>query len=86
MAGKTAERARPRPVDHFDFQDICALLLGISFTIVNNDSPDAVSGTFNGLADGSELTIGAATLTISYAGGTGNDVVQIGRASCRDRV
>jgi fibronectin-binding autotransporter adhesin len=49
--------------------------IGDSFTIIDNDGVDAISGTFNGLAEGSTITIGATTLTISYVGGDGNDVV-----------
>jgi Tol biopolymer transport system component len=49
--------------------------VGNSFTIVNNDGSDAVSGTFNGLAEGSTFTSGGVTYRISYVGGTGNDVV-----------
>jgi fibronectin-binding autotransporter adhesin len=50
--------------------------IGDSFIIINNDGSDATSGTFNGLAEGSTITIGAVTFSISYAGGTnGNDVV-----------
>ncbi|MFM9960443.1 MAG: beta-propeller fold lactonase family protein, partial [Planctomycetaceae bacterium] len=49
-----------------------------SFTIVNNDSTDAIVGTFNGLAQGATISnfLGSgASATISYVGGTGNDVV-----------
>ena len=46
-----------------------------SFTIIDNDGADAVTGTFNGLAEGATVTVGATNFTISYVGGTGNDVV-----------
>lgn len=46
-----------------------------TFTIINNDGSDAVSGTFAGLAEGATLVIGGAQFRISYAGGSGNDVV-----------
>ena len=46
-----------------------------TFTIINNDGIDPISGTFNGLPEGSAITLGATTLTISYAGGTGNNDV-----------
>jgi acetyl esterase/lipase len=48
---------------------------GQSFTLIDNDGSDAVSGTFTGLAEGATLTVGASTFTISYRGGDGNDVV-----------
>ena len=47
---------------------------GDVFTIINNDSNDAVSGTFNGLAEGSVITVGRQQFQISYVGGSGNDV------------
>jgi uncharacterized repeat protein (TIGR01451 family) len=46
-----------------------------TFIIVNNDGVDAVSGTFAGLPQGARLTVGGTGFSISYAGGTGNDVV-----------
>jgi|GEM_PF-4987506 len=46
-----------------------------SFTIINNDGADAVSGTFNGLAEGTRFLQGSISLQITYAGGDGNDVV-----------
>lgn len=52
---------------------------GSEFKIINNDAADAVIGTFDGLAEGSQLVIGtgaaARFFTISYRGGDGNDVV-----------
>ena len=49
---------------------------GDTFTIINNDDSDAITGTFNGLAEGASLTIDGTPFTISYLGGTnGNDVV-----------
>ncbi|NBB22527.1 choice-of-anchor D domain-containing protein, partial [Runella sp. CRIBMP] len=51
---------------------------GATFTIVNNDGSDAIIGTFNGLAEGATLAnfLGSGlNATISYTGGTGNDVV-----------
>ncbi len=48
---------------------------GDSYTIVNNDSTDAVTGTFSGLSEGTGLVIGGKSFRISYVGGTGNDVV-----------
>ncbi len=43
------------------------------FTIIKSTSP--IVGTFNGLPEGSLLTIGNTNFTISYHGGDGNDVV-----------
>jgi hypothetical protein len=46
-----------------------------SFTIINNDGSDPIIGTFNGLAEGSLLSIGGSQFRISYAAGPGaNDV------------
>jgi CSLREA domain-containing protein len=50
-----------------------------SFTIINNDSNDAIGGTFNGLTEGAVISnnfFGSGFLAkISYVGGDGNDVV-----------
>jgi hypothetical protein len=48
---------------------------GTQYTIINNDGADAVVGTFAGLAQGATVNIGGKNFTISYIGGTGNDVV-----------
>lgn len=51
---------------------------GTKLTIVNNDGDDPVTGTFRGLADGAELVAEFDTpqiFSVSYTGGTGNDVV-----------
>ncbi|MEP7204683.1 MAG: hypothetical protein ABI716_00630 [Candidatus Saccharibacteria bacterium] len=48
--------------------------LNDSFTIINNDGADAVTGTFNGLPEGAEFNVGAVKFKISYVGGDGNDV------------
>jgi acetyl esterase/lipase len=48
---------------------------GQSFVIIENDGNDPVNGTFSGRAEGSTFALGGATLTITYAGGDGNDVV-----------
>jgi hypothetical protein len=53
-----------------------AIGLGTQLEIVSNDGSDAVSGTFNGLAEGATVTAtDGQTFTISYQGGDGNDVV-----------
>ncbi len=48
---------------------------GESYTIIDNDGTDMVTGTFNSLPEGSTFTLGSTVLRISYKGGTGNDVV-----------
>jgi len=45
------------------------------FVIVDNDGADAVTGTFNGLAEGATTTVDGVEYTVSYVGGDGNDVV-----------
>ncbi|CAN5529920.1 hypothetical protein BH11PLA2_BH11PLA2_50330 [soil metagenome] len=49
--------------------------LGSQFRIVDNTSPFAVDGTFNNLPEGSLFNANSTLFTITYAGGTGNDVV-----------
>ena len=49
--------------------------VGTSFTIIQNDGSDAVSGTFKNLANGATFTVGTKIFKINYAGGDGNDVV-----------
>lgn len=46
----------------------------LTFTLIDNDGAESVSGTFAGLAEGATGTIGAYDFAISYAGGDGNDV------------
>ncbi|MEO7324350.1 MAG: Ig-like domain repeat protein [Dokdonella sp.] len=49
---------------------------GQSFVLINNDGADAISGTFNGLPEGSVITLNSVyQFTVSYVGGSGNDVV-----------
>lgn len=48
---------------------------GHSYTIINNDGADAVTGTFAGLADDAFFFIGPNSFSINYNGGDGNDVV-----------
>jgi autotransporter-associated beta strand protein len=48
---------------------------GDSFVLIANDGADPVVGTFAGLPEGATLVFNGVTLRISYAGGTGNDVV-----------
>ncbi len=52
--------------------------LGQTFTIIDNDGTDAVTGTFAGLPEGALLAwpgSSAFYASVSYLGGTGNDVV-----------
>ncbi len=46
-----------------------------TFSIILNDSNDAVQGAFKGLADGDKFTLGGYTYQINYDAGDGNDVV-----------
>lgn len=55
---------------------------GNQFVIVNNDLADAVTGTFNSLPQGSTVFAGGKSFSISYTGGTGNDVVLTTLAVC----
>jgi autotransporter-associated beta strand protein len=48
---------------------------GNAFTIVLNDGTDSVQGTFAGLPQGAVFLLGGTAFSISYTGGTGNDVV-----------
>ena len=43
-------------------------------TIINNDGSDAITSTFDQLAEGATIVVDGVTYTISYVGGTGNDV------------
>jgi autotransporter-associated beta strand protein len=51
------------------------LPLGTAFTIVNNTGASAVTGTFNGYAEGALFVVGSNTFRFTYQGGTGNDIV-----------
>ncbi|MFO0940977.1 MAG: hypothetical protein U0930_09430 [Pirellulales bacterium] len=48
---------------------------GSSFRIIDNDGTTMAPGTFTGLAEGAQFSVGDTLFTISYQGGTGNDVV-----------
>lgn len=50
------------------------LPVGTSFTLVDNTSGAAVSGTFGNLADGATITLGSNTYEADYQGGDGNDL------------
>jgi hypothetical protein len=45
------------------------------FIIIDNDGTNAINGTFTGLPEGATVNVGTNQLKITYAGGTGNDVV-----------
>lgn len=49
--------------------------IGDQFIILNNDGVDPVTGTFNGMPNGTIFSIGDIGFRINYDGGTGNDVV-----------
>ncbi|MGE3076855.1 MAG: hypothetical protein AB7N24_07565 [Dehalococcoidia bacterium] len=46
-----------------------------SFRIIDNTGTQAIAGTFKGLPEGATLGLGGKTWSITYKGGTGNDVV-----------
>lgn len=58
---------------------------GQSFVIIANDGVDAVSGTFNGLAEGAivdaDFNGSGVTVRITYVGGDGNDVALVADTS-----
>ncbi len=49
------------------------LALGTVITPITNTAATAISGNFNGLVEGSTITVGNNTYQVSYAGGDGND-------------
>ncbi len=46
-----------------------------TFILVDNDEADPIVGTFNGLPEGSTVTLGGVDFTLTYVGGDGNDVI-----------
>ena len=48
---------------------------GMMFTIIENDHTDIINGIFDGLSEGAAFSVDGQTFTISYIGGSGNDVV-----------
>jgi len=44
-----------------------------TYTLIDNDGTDAITGTFNGLAEGGTITLGGVLMVASYQGGDGND-------------
>jgi hypothetical protein len=59
--------------------------VGAQFAIVVNDGSDAVTGTFTGLPEGAHLRVGSTRFRITYAGGSGNDIVLIAGSSQSDQ-
>ncbi|MEI6152199.1 MAG: hypothetical protein WCQ10_06695, partial [Chitinophagia bacterium] len=51
------------------------LSVGQKLMIINNGASSSISGQFQGLVEGASIAVGAVTFSISYKGGTGNDVV-----------
>ncbi|HWX23003.1 MAG TPA: autotransporter-associated beta strand repeat-containing protein [Candidatus Binatia bacterium] len=49
--------------------------VGQTFTILNNNGVDPITGTFSGLPEGAGIRTNGFSFSISYVGGTGNDVV-----------
>jgi hypothetical protein len=56
--------------------------IGNTFTIVNNDGADAVTGIFNELPEATVFYIASNAFRISYVGGDGNDVVLTSVSLC----
>ncbi|WP_461168456.1 DUF4347 domain-containing protein, partial [Uliginosibacterium sediminicola] len=48
---------------------------GSTITLIKNDLIDTFTGTFNSLAEGAAVTVNGVATSLSYAGGTGNDLV-----------
>jgi fibronectin-binding autotransporter adhesin len=49
--------------------------IGSTFTVINNDGADAITGTFNGVPEGGAVVTSLGKFLVSYVGGDGNDVV-----------
>ena len=52
-----------------------------TFTIIDNNANDSVTGTFNGLPEGSFLAVGGTQFQISYSAGPGENDVTLTRAT-----
>jgi len=50
------------------------LTVGAMFTVIDNTSANAISGTFANLPDDSTFTIGNNAYQVDYQGGDGNDL------------
>lgn len=55
---------------------------GNTFRIVNNDGVDPVAGIFHDLPEGTVFFVGPHSFSITYQGGTGNDVVLTSVSLC----
>jgi hypothetical protein len=85
MAGQFSQVVVAGNVDlggtYLNFFGDAAVPVGSVLTLVANDGSDPVVGTFSGLPEGASLVAYGTSqvFTISYAGGTGNDVVLTAR-------
>jgi autotransporter-associated beta strand protein len=52
-----------------------SIAIGTAISIIDNDGADPVTGTFTGLPQGASFFATGQLFSISYVGGTGNDVV-----------
>lgn len=52
-----------------------APVVGNTYVLIDNDSTDPVHGAFSGRPEGASFLVGSTWFRITYAGGTGNDVV-----------
>src|SRR5439155_1123589 len=52
-----------------------ALPAASPLVLIDNDGTDPVTGQFAGLPEGANLVVGGLTVTVSYRGGDGNDVI-----------
>jgi hypothetical protein len=46
-----------------------------SYTLIDNQGANLISGAFSNYAEGATVTLGATNYTLTYLGGTGNDLV-----------
>ncbi|QMW04693.1 cellulose binding domain-containing protein [Spirosoma foliorum] len=60
-----------------DLGNAGTLPVGTSYIIIDNTSDAPITGTFNGLAEGSDIQIGSIRFQITYQGGTGNDIALV---------
>ncbi len=58
-----------------DSVNLWASSIGQTFTVLNNDGIDAIIGTFAGVPEGGTVNAGHSKYSVSYVGGTGNDIV-----------
>lgn len=67
------------PLAQIDLSDLADTVVapGATFLLIDNIASTPISGTFSGLAEGQEITLGLNTFIASYVGGTGNDLVLV---------